>query len=166
MDEAMSRIARLQPVPVIEWSQPRDNQIQIYVMSQGARTTWSVVYPIGVNIPIFDCPSVGFPLPADTQLTNPLKVYGSNGGVIEQAEPNGLYTSKNTDATYVICILPDGTRYPYYTEGKVNTWPFPVTVDYTTGRVTPSGQAPSMILTAGNTTPVTSPTPSLGTPTK
>ena len=47
---------------------------------------------------------------------------------MEQAEPNGVYSSKNTDATYVLCVRDNGDVAPVYTEHKVTTFPFPVEV--------------------------------------
>lgn len=119
---------RSQPVPMFNWSQDRDNLIQIYTMKNEARATYSVVRAAGTGEILWHCPSVGFPLPADTQLTNPLQqVYGA--AVIEQAEPNGLFSSKNTDGTYVLCVLPDGSISPQYSESKVDVFTRPVKVE-------------------------------------
>lgn len=117
-----------QPVPVFDWSQDRDTFIQIYKAKNEARNTWSVVTAQGTGQPIWMCPSVGFPIPADSQLTNPVQALGSGGAVIEQAEPNGLFSSKNTDATYVLCVMSNGDISPVYTEQKVTTFPFPVQI--------------------------------------
>ena len=82
----------------------------------------------------------GFGIPYDTSLTNPLKpYYYSSGSVaVEQAEPNGIFASKNSAATWVMCVIQEGARattVPVYIESKVTVYPFPVAVDYETNRV-------------------------------
>lgn len=113
-----------QPLPQFDWSLERDVLIQLYIARNEALSTYTVVTSNMGNV-IYECPSIGYPIAADTQLTNPLQVY-SPGAVVEQPEPNGLYSSKNTAGTWVMCVLEDGSIYPYYTENNANTWPFPV----------------------------------------
>ena len=102
---------------------------------------------------MWHCASVGFPLPADTQLTNPVKLEGRwhkhgldhfMGGQIEQAEPNGLYTSKNTDGTYVLCVDDQGVVSPQYTEEKVEAFTRPIKI--VDGKVEFQAGAPSMVV--------------------
>lgn len=143
VNDQQSLYATTQPIPQFKWSQDRDNLIQIYKMKNEARVTHSVVRSQGTGSILWDCPSIGFPLPADTQLTNPLqRVY--NAAVIEQAEPNGLYSSKNTDGTYVICVLEDGSLSPQYTEAKVDTFTRPIKVE--DGKVVFLGGAATMVI--------------------
>lgn len=120
--------SKSQPVPMFDYSLDRDILIQIYTAKNDVFATWTVITSQGTGQVLFTCPSVGYGIPADTQLTNPLQTYGSNGGVIEQPEPNGLYSSKNTDATYVLCTLENGQIAPLYTEQKVTVFPFAVEV--------------------------------------
>ena len=127
VDQQQKVYAQTQPIPFFKWSQDRDNLIQIYKMKNEARATYAVVRSITGEI-LWHCPSIGFPIPADTQLTNPLQMEHYHGAVIEQAEPNGLFSSKHTDGTYVICVLPDGTLSPQYSESKVDTFTRPVKV--------------------------------------
>ena len=80
----------------------------------------------------FHGPSIGYGIPCDTSLTNPLKavrIYGEAATSIEQAEPNGLFSSKNTDGTWVLFVQLDGSVTPIYTEHKVTTFPFAVKQD-------------------------------------
>jgi len=131
VQDQQAHYATVQPIPYFDFSMDRDTLVQIYKAKNEARTTHSVVTSQGTGAVLWDCPSIGFPLPADTQLTNGLQPFGGNAtGLtsIEQAEPNGLYSSKNTDATYVLCIGDDGKVSPVYTEQKVNAFPFPVTI--------------------------------------
>jgi len=92
------------------------------------------------------CPSLGFPIPYDVQLTNPLKIssrYGESGvAAIEQPEPSGLYSSKNTSATWIRRLIKMGGKtvcVPVYVESKVECYPYPIKVDKKTGLVTPIG---------------------------
>ena len=95
-----------------------------------------------------DCPSMGFGIPYDTSLTNPIKgsVYRPGGTnlkilTVEQAEPNGVFASKNTAATWVMCTGTGGIIEPIYVETKVTAYPYPLTVDYDTNRVVKAGKA-------------------------
>lgn len=115
-----------QPIPKFDWSQDRSVLIQIYMAKNQARNTYSIITSQGTGELVAQCPSVGYPLAADTQLTNPLQKLNSYESVVEQAEPNGLYSSKNTDATYVLCVRKNGDIAPVYTEQKVTTFPYPV----------------------------------------
>ncbi len=44
----------------------------------------------------------------------------------EEAEPTGLFSSKNTDGTWVLFVDTNGDIAPIYTEHKVTTFPFAV----------------------------------------
>ena len=93
-----------------------------------------------------DCPSYGYGIPYDTSLTNPLvatdidmngEEHNYQGGAltsIEQAEPNGIFASKNTAATWVMCLGEAGNIEPVYVETKVTVYPGPVKVDYESKR--------------------------------
>jgi len=104
-----------------------------------------------------DCPSYGYGIPYDTSLTNPLVAtdidiqgdeHSYQGGAltsIEQAEPNGIFASKNTSATWVMCLGESGQIEPVYVESHVTVYPGPVKVDYEHNRVTRSGAATVLI---------------------
>jgi hypothetical protein len=139
VDKQQQQYAKVQPVPFYDWSQDRAALIQIYTAKNEQRQTYAVITAQGTGAAIFSCPAIGYPLPADTQLTNGLQWIGSGGAVVEQAEPNGLYSSKNTDATYVLCLRDDGKIVPVYTEQKVTLFPFPVKVE--NGQITDIGGA-------------------------
>lgn len=118
-----------QPIPFYDFSIPRDVLIQIYnVVTQGARNTYSVIETITGETK-FHGPSIGYGIPTDMQLTNPLQPAHQtryDSGIIEQAEPNGLFSSKNTDGTWVLFVDDNGDITPVYTEHKVTTYPFAV----------------------------------------
>jgi hypothetical protein len=121
-----------QPIPAFEWSLERDVYIQLYTLRNEAVSTYTIVSS-QFGTTIFECPSIGFPLAADYQLTNPLAPYryadgsvGSSGIVVEQPEPNGLFSSKNTAGTWIMCVEPDGKIYPVYSELNASAFPMPM----------------------------------------
>lgn len=168
-DKQLQQYQVAQPVPFYDWSEQRNTLIQIYNAKNEARQTWAVLQTI-TGVPVFSCPSIGFPIPADTQLTNPSQISVVNppglnnnntlyDGVVHQMEPDGLYASGATDATYVLCLRPDGKAVPIYTEQKVTMFPFPVTIQ--DGKIVDSG-APSNIeinVKGGNAGPTPSDSP-------
>ncbi len=126
VEEQQEHFQKVYPVPHYDYSIPRDVLIQIYdVVTTQAYTTYTVIESITGETK-FHGPSVGYGIPVDTQLTNPLRPAYSSGssGIIEQAEPAGVFSSKNTDGTWVLFINPDGNVVPIYTEHKVTTFPF------------------------------------------
>lgn len=143
-----------QPIPKFDWSLERQLAIELYETRNenvATHTVWRSDYGMIEG----DCPSIGYPLPYDTQLTNPLRpVYTGSGAVVEQAEPNGLFSSKNSLATWVRCVTKVNGKpveSPIYIEDKVTAYPYPVIVNYTTNRVTPvENVVPSVILTYQN----------------
>jgi len=115
------------PVPYFDYSIPRDVLIQIYeVVTTKAYATYTVIESV-TGKTFYHGPSIGYGIPVDTSLTNPLQgyyTYNGSGSSIEQSEPNGLFSSKNTDGTWVLFLQNDNTITPIYTEHKVTTFPF------------------------------------------
>lgn len=77
-------------------------------------------------------------------LTNPLQATGTRLNAltsIEQAEPNGVFASKSTSATWVMCVGPTGVIEPVYVESKVTVYPYPVKIDYDKNRVRKAGKS-------------------------
>ena len=144
VNKQQSHYQKIQPIPWFDWSQDRDNLIQIYKQKNEGRSTHAVVRSSGTGEILWDCPSIGFPIPADTQLTNPIQIDVTSGhaGAIEQAEPNGLFTSKHTDGTYVLCVDGAGAISPQYTEAKVDVFTRPIKIEE--GKVVFLDQKPSM----------------------
>lgn len=65
---------------------------------------------------------IGYGIPYSTQITNPTQLEYSNsaGGTIDQAEPNGLYSTGSTSATWILSISSDGkTIEPIYAEEEI-----------------------------------------------
>ena len=159
---------KAQPIPFYDYSLQRQALIDIYNSQNQDSQTWDVVTSYSGQF-LFQCEAVGWPIPADSQLSNPLQVVvgdsaGSSSnyayGTVGQAEPNGIYTG-NTQGTYILCSRPDGKISPVYTENNVQMFPFPVKVDPTTGAITDAGGASSITVTvkAGNVTAAPSPSP-------
>lgn len=117
-----------QPVPFFNYSLQRDLWVQFYKAMNGANSTWSYITD-DFGVIRFSTPSQGYPIPMDTQLTNPTQAaWGGNGAAatIDQPEPNGLFTSENTNGTIIMAANTDGTLSPIYTELRVTAFPFPV----------------------------------------
>jgi hypothetical protein len=145
-----------QPIPVFDWSLERHLVIELYNIRNQKAVTHSVWRSDYGEIE-GDCPSYGYGIPYDTSLTNPLvatdidnqgEEHAYDGGAlasIEQAEPNGIFASKNTAATWVMCLGEAGNIEPVYVETKVTVYPGPVKVDYEKNRVVRSGAATVLI---------------------
>ena len=119
---------KVQPIHIYDYSIPRDIYQQIYdATTTRVVATYSIIESM-TGVTRYQCPSMGYAIPADSQLTNPLQpVYSDyhDSGIIEQAEPNGMFSSKNTDGTWVMCVdLKSSEIYPVYSEHKVTTFPF------------------------------------------
>jgi hypothetical protein len=78
------------------------------------------------------------------------KGHNGTGSTIEQPEPNGLFSSHNSIATWVRCLTrvnDEDVEAPVYVESKVTTYPFPIEVDYESNRVIPvKGRKPSVTI--------------------
>ena len=121
--------AKNQPVPQFDWSLSRHIWVQFYDSQNREVTTFSYITGVTGGPPLFEAPAVGYALPRDTQLTNPkqvLSVGDKKTAEIDQSEPNGLFTSQNTDGTVIFVLNKNGTVSPVYTELKVTAFPFPV----------------------------------------
>lgn len=147
VERQQSQYAKAQPIPAFDWSLERDLVIQLYRLRNNRVATHSV-WRSDYGMIEGDCPSMGYGIPYDTSLTNPwrgLWKHGSGhaltGVAIGQAEPNGVFASTNTAATWVMCVGDGGSVEPHYIESKVTVYPGPVKVDYEKNRVVRSGKA-------------------------
>jgi len=140
VNDQQAAYAKFQPVPTFDFSLERHLVSELYkVRNQEVSThaVWRSDYGTIEG----DCPSMGYGLPYDTSLTNPLKNTYYSGAVVEQAEPNGIFASKNTSATWVMCVRGAGLITPVYVESKVTIYPGFVKVNYETNRVYMTGKA-------------------------
>lgn len=139
-----------QPIPFYEWSIELDAAKQIYDARVRDRVRTWTVWRSNSGLIEGDCASMGYPIPYDVQLTNPLKRTYTNGAVVEQAEPSGLYSSHNSIATWVRevrTIKGKAVITPTYIESKVTCYAYPIQVDYKNNRVIPVPDVmPSIVL--------------------
>jgi hypothetical protein len=117
-----------QPIPVFPFSQYRQTAIDIETFEAEGGPTTSFMMPNnwapGVR-PLYQCPSVGMPVAATTQLSNPQQVVNSYSGqsgvasaTISQIDPNGVFAGNST-GTYSLCLNAKGQKYAAYWEGYV-----------------------------------------------
>lgn len=152
VQEQQKQYAISQPIPKFDYSLERDVATQLY-QARNEKVVTHTVWRSDMGSIEGDCPSIGYPIPYDTSLTNPLQPtwsHTASSSIIEQAEPNGLFASKNSIATWVRCIISVNGRdieAPVYIESKVTAYPYPVDVDYDANRVAPiSGKEPSVMI--------------------
>lgn len=148
VERQQSQYAKSQPIPAFDWSMERHLVIELYKLRNKRVATHSV-WRSDFGTLEGDCPSMGYGIPYDTSLTNPLMATSEDDDgddrrsltSIGQAEPNGVFASTNTAATWVMCTGKSGMLEPHYIESKVTVYPGPVEVDYSTGRVQRVGAA-------------------------
>lgn len=152
VDAQQAQYAKGQPVPAFDWSLERDLVIKLYNIRNQRVATHSV-WRSDYGTVEGDCPSIGYGIPYDVSLTNPLKATSEDEDgadrasltSIGQPEPNGVFASENTSATWVMCVGENGLLEPHYVETKVTVYPGPVKVDYENNRVHRSGKAAASI---------------------
>lgn len=129
-----------QPVPIFQFSQLRQNLIELERAQAESVATTSFMFNQGVVDPVSSCPSIGFPIPSTTQLSNPQKAVGGGNGVtsVGNLEATGVYTG-NSSGTYVVCVTSGGKAYALYWEGFVETITGPATWDATKKQVVLTG---------------------------
>lgn len=140
-DRQLEQFLQSQPVPIFNYSQLRQNLIDIETAQANATVTTSFFFNVGVVDPIHSCPSIGFPIPGTFQLTSPEKPAGNRDGgyySLPQLEANGVYTG-DTSATTVICVDSEGRGYASYWEGFVSAVAGPAEWDATTKTVVLTG---------------------------
>ena len=154
VEHQQAQYAKGQPIPAYDYSLERELVIKLYNLRNEKVSTHSV-WRSNYGMIEGDCPSMGFGIPYDTSLTNPTQLtykYQSStsghysDGVVNQAEPNGIFASTNTSATWVMCVSKTGTIEPHYVESKVTVYPYQVDVNYKTNRVTKHSGAKSVSL--------------------
>jgi len=146
VDKQNDHFSIAQPIPFFNHSIERDMLIKIFHARNEKVATHSL-WRSNNGFIEDDCASLGFGLPYDVSLTNPLTIIkrkfvsmaGWVTGTVEQQEPNGVYASKNTNATWVMCVNEAGSLDPIYVESKVTVYPYNLEVDYDTNRVKKAG---------------------------
>lgn len=115
---AADNLLRSQPIPIRPWSQLRQNLIELETSQADTTQTTTFFFNQGVQQPVQECPSIGFPIPSTTELTNPEQKIQGHDVTLPQLETTGVYPGVST-GTYVICIDGQGRAYADYWEGFV-----------------------------------------------
>ncbi len=139
--EAVSSITQNQPIPDLGgYSFERQIVIETYLARNHTIATYAYMITMDGKI-IEICPSIGYPIPYSTQLTNPqipsyVHVNGAAvEGVVANPEPNGLYPPGDAAATLVQCVNPDGSVTPVYIEWYVMAFPYRIKSDLQLERI-------------------------------
>jgi len=126
-NEDQTALEYAQPIPHYNYSQIRQNLIELETAQADGVQTTSFFFNLGVRDPIQTCPSIGAPIPTTDQLSNASKVVNDpftggsgSGAVVQQMDPNGVY-SGGSSGTYVMCVGANGKPYADYWEGYVQT---------------------------------------------
>lgn len=121
--QILNDLLKAHPVPKFARSQLRQNLVEITTAQATTTQTTTFFFNMGIKEPVNTCPSIGFPIPATAQLTNPDQLWTGHNGrseILAQVEPTGVYTG-NTTGTYVMCIDAEGSPYAVYWEGFTQT---------------------------------------------
>lgn len=120
-----------QPIPHFNYSQARQNLIDIETAMANDVQTTTFFMNYGVPDPIGSCPSIGFGIPDSASLSNPLQTAGGNNdAAIGQMDPYGFYAPTSSAGTWVICLYATGQPYIDRIESLANTYGGPATWNY------------------------------------
>jgi hypothetical protein len=100
----------------------------IEMRDQTGLVTYTYVFSDHLGKFIFIGESIGYGISAATQYTNPQKWvhnYAEHGYVINQADPNGLFSPSSAEGTWVLLKNPNSPDIvPTYFEQRINVVPF------------------------------------------
>jgi len=137
---------QVQPIPHFTYSQYRATLTEVEAIQALGSQTTSFFFNQGVADPIFSCPSLGMPVPATAQLSNPQQIendgYPQGGAAVTigQMDPNGIYAPPDSTGTNVLCLNSAGQPYIQYWEGFVDAVSGAARWDMTTHQVVVVGQ--------------------------
>lgn len=139
------QFGKAQPPHAYDASQARENLIAAHDALALGADSWTVQHVEGVGV-TFECPSVGFPIPLTSQLTNPERWSSNAHGAVTlpQMEPYGVFTG-STAATMGNCVLPNGEVGIFYSESNLSAFMFDVVCDDETQRCEISQDATSSV---------------------
>lgn len=120
-----------QPLPIVYFSQERENLIDIELAEVNDVRTTSFVPTFSGDALLYSCPSIGFGIPDSASLSNPAQIssayvngnggQGWSDGVIGQMDPNGIYAPTSSQGTWLICITVTGQPYINRFESTTDT---------------------------------------------
>jgi hypothetical protein len=121
-----------QPLPHFNWSQWRQDLIDVEAAESNDVPTTSFALHLGSQDPVFTCPSIGFPLPVTTSLSNPEQVIDGHTDTVTtpQQDPNGVYMPPTGEGTWLVCTYANGEPYINYIEDNVDTAGGPAVWNY------------------------------------
>jgi hypothetical protein len=151
--QALNALDKSQPVPVFNYSQIRQTLIDAETAQSNTTQTTSFFFVMGVQNPVFSCPSIGYPVPETDQITNPEQVKWDEPNdntpyTLPQIDPNGIYGG-NTNATFVICVGPNGDKFLEHAEEDVHTVSGPAVWDSATHQIKITGTSTVKVHTSG-----------------
>ena len=118
-------IVQNQPIPNLGgYSFERQIMIETYLARNNTISTFAYLFTFDGKI-VEICPSIGYPIPYSTQLSNPYDEYGR-----ANPEANSLYPPSDAAATLVQCVNADGSVSPTYIEDNVMAFPYRIKSDF------------------------------------
>lgn len=143
-----SNLINNQPIPSFQYSQARQTLINAETIEANGENTTTFGLSNNGSL-IWTCSSIGMPVPADAQLSNPNQIiqdpngggYNLNQGslLMPQMDPFGIYTGQTT-GTYTLCVNKEGKQYLQYWEGYTDSVSGPATYDNNTHTVQMLGE--------------------------
>lgn len=134
-----------QPIPEFKYSQARQTLINAETIEANGENTTTFGFSNDGKV-VWQCSSIGMPVPADAQLSNPEQLLPNPSGAnsssvpdyynLPQEEPFGYYTGPTT-GTYTLCVGPHAAQYLQYWEGYTDAVSGPAS--YVNGQVVLQG---------------------------
>ena len=124
-----TQYAYVQPLPYFPFSQIRQTLIEAEAINALGIASTTFDFVQGIDHPVLVCPSIGVPVPATDELSNPVvpvwngssgtnNVSYSDAGVGEgQQEPDGVFPG-DTTGTDGLCVNDSGGQYLNYDEAE------------------------------------------------
>jgi hypothetical protein len=95
---------------------------------QDGIVTYTYVFSEMTGKFVWFCDSLGYPIPAATQFTNPQKwvSHHQHGAIgLPQADPNGLFSPASAEGSWVMCNdVASKKARPQYSESRLSTFTF------------------------------------------
>ena len=117
-----TQYAYVQPLPFFPFSQIRQTVIEAEAIDALGIASTTFFFVPGIDHPVYTCPSIGVPVPATDQLSNPFVAQWNNGGTngnagvaVGQEDPDGVFTG-DTSGTNSLCVSNGGGQYLGYDE--------------------------------------------------
>jgi hypothetical protein len=137
------------PLPSFGFSELRFELVQIEAVQALGINSTSYGFEPGIQHPAWTCPSIGLPVPATDQLSNPDQAQWNSGSggnnawavagvAVGQEDPNGVFQG-DTTGTYSLCVTPTGHQYLQYNEGYTDATTAPSHWDAASGQIVLTG---------------------------